>query len=71
MATRKPKRKPVSDPVLTTQGGRQMPLDPGGSVREDAIRNRAYELFERRGCMHGHDLQDWLDAEAQVTEKGA
>ncbi len=43
-----------------------MPIDPGYPAREEAIRRRAYELFERRGRKHGYDLQDWLDAEIEV-----
>jgi Protein of unknown function (DUF2934) len=31
------------------------------------IRVRAYELFEQRGREHGHDLDDWLRAESEVT----
>ena len=38
-------------------------------VTEDAIRKRAYELFEQRGCEPGHDAEDWLQAEAEITEK--
>ncbi len=26
----------------------------------------AYELFESKGCIHGCDLDDWLDAERIV-----
>ena len=26
----------------------------------------AYQLFERRGGEHGHDLEDWLEAERIV-----
>ena len=29
---------------------------------------KAYELFERRGCQHGNDVQDWLQAERLVQE---
>ena len=29
----------------------------------------AYELFERRGRTHGHDLQDWLEAERIVLRR--
>jgi Protein of unknown function (DUF2934) len=29
------------------------------------IRLRAYELFEQRGREDGHDLDDWLQAEAE------
>jgi len=32
-----------------------------------AIRLRAYELFEQRGKEHGHDLDDWLQAEEELT----
>ena len=31
------------------------------------IAARAYQTFERRGKAHGHDLDDWLDAEAQIV----
>lgn len=30
------------------------------------IARRAYELHERRGRMHGNDLEDWLEAERQI-----
>lgn len=38
-------------------------------LTEDTIRTRAYELFEQRGCEQGHDLDDWLAAEAELTGK--
>jgi hypothetical protein len=42
-----------------------------GSTPEllEQIRIRAYELFERRGRDQGHELEDWLQAEAEVLEK--
>ncbi len=36
---------------------------------EEKIRVRAYELFEKRGFQHGHDLDDWLQAEADVIRQ--
>jgi DUF2934 family protein len=33
-------------------------------IRE-AIATRAYELFLARGAGHGHDLDDWLQAERE------
>ena len=30
------------------------------------IAGRAYALFEARGCVHGHDVEDWLAAEAEL-----
>ena len=39
---------------------------PDPSVREEQIRRRAYELYEARGWEDGHELDDWLQAEAAV-----
>jgi hypothetical protein len=36
---------------------------------EHQIRLRAYELYEARGREDGHDLQDWLHAVEEITEK--
>jgi hypothetical protein len=35
--------------------------------REDQIRRRAYDLYEARGRGDGHDLEDWLEAGAEIT----
>jgi hypothetical protein len=44
-----------------------------GSTPEllEQIRQRAYELFEQRGGCGGHDLEDWLQAEAEVLQRKA
>ena len=34
---------------------------------EYQIRLRAYELYEARGRKDGHELDDWLRAEAEIT----
>jgi HSP20 family protein len=31
-----------------------------------AIARRAYELFETRGCEHGHNWEDWFRAESEL-----
>ena len=36
---------------------------------EHQIRLRAHELFEARGREDGPDIEDWLQAETEVTEK--
>lgn len=36
------------------------------SVREEMIRRRAYELYEKRGREDGHAEEDWLQAEAEI-----
>jgi len=38
---------------------------------ENKIRQRAYELYEARGREDGHDLEDWLRAEEEITAKTA
>ena len=38
-------------------------------LTEDVVRTRAYELFEQRGYQHGHDVEDWLEAEAELKGK--
>ncbi|HYL62675.1 MAG TPA: DUF2934 domain-containing protein [Candidatus Methylomirabilis sp.] len=36
---------------------------------DQAIARRAYEIFERRGGMGWHELEDWRDAESEVRSK--
>ena len=38
-------------------------------LTEELIRIRAYQFFEERSCEHGHDLEDWLRAEAEICGK--
>jgi Protein of unknown function (DUF2934) len=35
---------------------------------EDAIRRRAYEIYEQRGRADGFELDDWVQAEAEVLD---
>jgi Protein of unknown function (DUF2934) len=46
-------------------------LDTTFSELEERIRLRAYELYEERGRSDGHAIEDWLRAEAELTEEGA
>ena len=32
------------------------------------IAERAYLLWKERGCTHGHDVEDWLAAEAELQK---
>jgi hypothetical protein len=36
---------------------------------EEKIRFRAYLTFEKRGGEHGRDLDDWLQAEAEILQQ--
>jgi len=38
---------------------------------EDRVLRGAYDVFEKNGRTHGHDLQDWLDAERELVRKPA
>jgi hypothetical protein len=37
---------------------------------EDQIRMRAYELYEARGYVDGHDVEDWYQAEEELSGQG-
>ena len=39
------------------------------SELEERIRVRAYEIYEQRGRDEGHDIDDWVQAEAELTGK--
>lgn len=39
----------------------------GMKPSDGEVARRAYELFLARGAEHGHALQDWLEAERQLT----
>jgi hypothetical protein len=44
-------------------------LDASFYELEGRIRLRAYELYEKRGKRDGHAVDDWLQAEAEITER--
>ena len=37
-------------------------------VPAETIRHRAYSFFQARGSEHGHDVEDWLVAEAELGD---
>jgi hypothetical protein len=69
MVTAKRTRKPklvTSSPKVAATPVQQVPLRTDS---QGAIRSRAYSIYEQRGREHGHDLDDWLIAEAEVVGK--
>ena len=69
MVTAKRTRKPklvTSSPKVTAAPVQQVPIS---TDFQETIRSRAYSIYEQRGCQHGHDVDDWLIAEAQVVGK--
>jgi hypothetical protein len=45
--------------------------DGGSYDLEERIRVRAYQLYEERGKRNAYALDDWLQAEAELTERRA
>ena len=37
----------------------------------DGIARRAYEIYVQRGGQNGHDVEDWLKAEKEISAKAA
>ena len=49
---------------------RRLALNEGSvELTEAYIRQRAYQIYEQRGREDGHDVEDWLEAEAQIFGK--
>lgn len=42
---------------------------PQEGSREEAVRRAAYAAYERRGGSAGSDVDDWLEAEAEVDRQ--
>ncbi|MDP9162092.1 MAG: DUF2934 domain-containing protein [Acidobacteriota bacterium] len=59
-----PDNSSVSQAKKSTSVGNSSQLDLNGEIR-----NRAYELYEERGCTPGHEYEDWLTAEREVLAR--
>jgi len=53
----------MEKPTKKTQFGRSAAEE----TTEEQIRRRAHELYEARGRGDGHEVEDWLEAEAEIT----
>jgi DUF2934 family protein len=51
--------------TTTTRSARTIPISDRTQL-ERQIRLRAYAIYESRGREDGHDLDDWLQAEAEI-----
>ena len=52
-------RKCLNNWVITVESSREQHQE----IIRSTVARRAYEIFERRGCEHGFDLDDWVAAE--------
>ena len=53
-------------PIPLTSNKPNTRRSPPADLQEQ-IRSRAYELYEQRNRTEGRDLDDWLQAEAELT----
>lgn len=51
-------------PVVSTHAQEESPTE-----LQEKIRRRAYELYQARGREDGHDAEDWLQAEAELSSQ--
>ena len=58
------KKPPMRSPLAISPQAIELP----DGMRE-RISKKAFELWQDRGYRDGHDLEDWLDAEAIVMEE--
>ena len=56
--------------AVATVGDRSLKTRPSRSadVTGSDVARRSYELYLARGCAHGHDLDDWLQAERELRQ---
>jgi DUF2934 family protein len=61
--------------MLTTSTNRKLSDQTPKTIRfaerpyPEEVARRAYELFKKRGAVHGHDLEDWFEAELQLVRE--
>jgi hypothetical protein len=57
--------------MATTQSRRRKDVEGAASpdvpLSHERVAERAYELYVERGSEDGHDVEDWLRAEAELT----
>jgi hypothetical protein len=59
-------------PILSLEEWKRLFRQVDSSFEEplQKIKARAYELYEQRGKRDGHDVDDWLRAEAEIAGLG-
>lgn len=73
----KPAAKKTPEKAIDTQPAKKNPAKKKKALenklanelsKEERIRLAAYFRWQEKGCQHGADLQDWLEAEKSVTD---
>jgi hypothetical protein len=71
-ATTSPKKQVLTMPEVTStpQIRKASPSANSQTLElEGQIRQRAYELYQERGCTSGQENEDWLRAEREVLAR--
>ena len=65
--------KSASKPRVASSTRRKStkPASFGSHASYDEIARRAYELYLGRGGHHGHDVDDWLQAEHELRQQAS
>jgi hypothetical protein len=62
-------RRKTTDPVTTAADRSSKALqNRSEQVTDSDITRCAYDLYLTRGCEHGHDVDDWLQAERDLRD---
>ena len=63
----KPKTTGTAENVQSSTEVGEGERPPDSSAREQEIQRRAYEIYLERGEQQGRDLDDWLQAEREMS----
>lgn len=66
MTSKKPSTPPAEPPAIALQPCALETLQWEVQQVQLAVARRAYELFETRNQEHGHDWEDWFQAESEL-----
>lgn len=71
MSAKYPKTASIVQPRASVRenAGKAARPNASGADIQARIRERAYQLFERRGRANGFDRQDWIQAEIQIRKE--
>jgi outer membrane protein TolC len=62
------RRKTPEAVVIAVERSSKSLQNRSGQTTDRDIARRAYELYEERGREHGHDIDDWLQAERDLRD---
>jgi DUF2934 family protein len=60
------KSKKAKGASVTAADGAPTSSVPSVTVTDSDVARRAYELYQIRGGDHGHDVDDWIEAEREL-----